>query len=673
MSTMLPEWAAYRAKGMMVIMLLLGAAFAVGHHFFYQSLSAKPPPSVVYLGGLAGGLTGQQVNLAVGSVFAFLVNSALGAAITTAADQALWTAIRTKSSKLEVIDNLAAATTNVWSIFDFRLWKKSLTRMVLATIFWLLSVTSFITPATLNVGWSVVKSRLTARVPQVDFTSLNFANIEGQTDLTPTFVYSNPQYSVLQAVAGSTTGGQILPISSPHQNATWLLEFDGPALSCQGIDNESALYNNFTNNILVTMAAGGKSGTDYLCMRSFGYISWVPTADIDTGVISPLPFPHLSLNSTTYKPPSRTLGPMAYSADEALTLYVAALPGMTRGDLLACANTDIGSVSFPQSSLDQIANMTITRCSMYNTSYIANFTYINGIQSVEVATNGSLNNVTGLLSVGGAGPLEKRGMGSRSPIYNVHAVETFAYQSVMDAFGRMFVGVIAYEYPPGNEDRTAAHTIDTQMVLTPLLGTADYSFLQSLDMGRSVGGIDSLLESVEDGGTPWNGYSVVQSLNSTLPVASVIEELFLNATISLMSMPLLRPNYSSPYAPPDVAMTLTTYSVIYSYAAQTLWLAYGIAISMTFLSILLGFVSIYYNDGFSYMTKFSTILRVAHCADLSEPVRPEDTDGKDPMPRYIKDLTISFPPTGNSGHYEKAAVVSEEEQLQQREDEETQV
>lgn len=136
MSTMLPEWAAYRAKGMMVIMLLLGAAFAVGHHFFYQSLSAKPPPSVVYLGGLAGGLTGQQVNLAVGSVFAFLVNSALGAAITTAADQALWTAIRTKSSKLEVIDNLAAATTNVWSIFDFRLWKKSLTRMVLATIFW---------------------------------------------------------------------------------------------------------------------------------------------------------------------------------------------------------------------------------------------------------------------------------------------------------------------------------------------------------------------------------------------------------------------------------------------------------------------------------------------------------------------------------------------------------
>ncbi|PNP46609.1 hypothetical protein THARTR1_10708 [Trichoderma harzianum] len=313
--------------------------------------------------------------------------------------------------------------------------------------------------------------------------------------------------------------------------------------------------------------------------------------------------------------------------------------------------------------------MAITKCMVYNTSYTANFTYINGIQSVELSTNRSLNNGAGRAIVRGTGPLEKFGVGVGSPIYNVQAVQTLAYQAVMDAFGRMFVGVITYEYPykGGTKARTRARTIDTQMALTPLMGTADYSFLQSLHMS----GIGSLLESVDDGRTRWNGYSVLQTLNSTLPVASVMEELFQNATISLMSVPLLRPNYSSPYAPPDVAVTLTTYSIIYSYAARTLWLTYGLAIGMILLSILLGFVSIYYNDGFSYMTKFSTILRVAHCIDLSEPVRPEDTDGKDPTPRYIKDLTISFPPAGNTGRYEKAAVVSEEELQQQREDEET--
>lgn len=134
--TMLPEWATHPARGTMAIMLLFGAAFTIGHHFFYQSLSGKPPSNAVYFNGFSGGLTGQQVNLAAGSVFAFLVNSALGVVINTAANQALWVAIKTKASKLEVIDNLATATTSIWSMFDFRLWKKSPIRMALATIFW---------------------------------------------------------------------------------------------------------------------------------------------------------------------------------------------------------------------------------------------------------------------------------------------------------------------------------------------------------------------------------------------------------------------------------------------------------------------------------------------------------------------------------------------------------
>lgn len=120
----------------MAIMLLSGTAFIIGHHFFYQSLSGKPPPNVVYFSGFAGGLTEQQVNLAAGSAFAFFVSSALGVVITTAANQALWVAVRTKPSKLEVIDNLATATTNIWNMFDFRLWKSSPIRMTLVTIFW---------------------------------------------------------------------------------------------------------------------------------------------------------------------------------------------------------------------------------------------------------------------------------------------------------------------------------------------------------------------------------------------------------------------------------------------------------------------------------------------------------------------------------------------------------
>lgn len=91
---------------------------------------------------------------------------------------------------------------------------------------------------------------------------------------------------------------------------------------------------------------------------------------------------------------------------------------------------------------------------------------------------------------------------------------------------------------------------------------------------------------------------------------------------------------------------------------------------MALLSILLGTISIYNNGGASYTTKFSTILRVAQCINFSEPIKPEDTDGQDPTPPYIKKLTISFPPAENTARYNKAAQSSEEEQQQVDADEE---
>ncbi|KAJ4856067.1 hypothetical protein T069G_09435 [Trichoderma breve] len=618
---MLPKWATHRAMGTMVVMLLFGATFSIGHHFFYQSLSGKPPPSSVYFSHLGGGLTGQQVNLAVGSVFAFLVNSAFGAVITTAADQALWATVRTKTLKLGTIDNLATATTGIWSIFDFRLWRESPIRMILVTILWLISITSFITPATLNVVWSATTSTSLMRVPQIDFTSLNFANIQSQPSLSPMYAYSNPQYAVLQTVAGSTTGGYVLPISSPYDNATWLLEFPGPALSCESINKASALYHNISDNILNAMTAGAAG-----CVRSFGYLSWVPTVpDINSGAISSLPFPSLfnisdsKLSSAVYEPPSLPLGPVSRDA-EVLELYIAAMPGMDQ-------NT--------------------------------NFTYVNNIQSVNITTQGSFNNISAMEPIAGTSPLEINQTLHNPPMYNVQGVENYAYEAVMDAFGRMFVGAIVRDFDGDAYGNTVGVTIAADMASTPLLRTKDFNFLQPL----IVTGNSKFLKGFADSPILWNGNSVEAAANSTIPMAGVMEELFRNATVSLMSNSLLQPNYSSPYAPPDVPVTQTHYALIYSYAANTLWLAYGIALGMTLLSILLGVVSIYHNSGFSYMSKFSTILRVTHCIDLSDAIQPEDKDGKDPTPRYIKNLTVSFPPTGDTVRYRRATKDSEGGQL----------
>ncbi|KAF3062506.1 hypothetical protein CFAM422_010673 [Trichoderma lentiforme] len=646
---MLPKWTTHRAMGTMVVMLLFGAAFSIGHHFFYQSLSGKPPPSSVYFSRLGGGLTGQQVNLAVGSVFAFIVNSAFGAVISTAADQALWATVRTKTLKLGTIDNLATVTTGIWSIFDFRLWRESPIRMILVTILWLISITSFITPATLNVGWSATTSTSLMRVPQIDFTSLNFANIQSQLSFSPKYAYSNPQYAVLQTVSGSTTGGYVLPISPPYENATWLLNFPGPALSCENISEASALYRNISDNIFNASTTGGAG-----CVRSFGYLSWVPTIpDINSGAISSLPFPGLfnisdsKLSSVVYEPPSLPVGPLNGDA-EVLELYIAAMPGMDQGS--TCQR--------------QLPNrpMTITSCYMYNTSYIANFTYVNNIQSVNITTQGSFNNISAMKPIAGTSPLEINQTFHNPPMYNVQGVETYSYEAVMDAFGRMFVGAIVRDLGGDPYENQEGVTIAADMASTPLLQTKEFNFLQPLTV---TGNLKSL---AADAPRLWNGNSVEAAANSTIPMARVMEELFRNATVSLMSNSLLQPNYSSPYAPPDVPVTQTHYALIYSYAANTLWLAYGIALGMALLSILLGVVSIYHNSGFSYMSKFSTILRVTHCIDLSDAIQPEDKDGKDPTPRYIKNLTVSFPPTGDSVRYRRAKKDSEGKQLRQIEE-----
>jgi hypothetical protein len=134
---MLPQWATLKARMTMVIMLIFGMGLAAGHHLFYQSLAGQPPPSSVYdISGLSVRLTGQQVNLAIGSAFAVLVKAALEIAVDTAAEQASWSAIRTQSIKLASIDNLLVTRNSVWSMLDIRLWRTSLRTMLLSTVFW---------------------------------------------------------------------------------------------------------------------------------------------------------------------------------------------------------------------------------------------------------------------------------------------------------------------------------------------------------------------------------------------------------------------------------------------------------------------------------------------------------------------------------------------------------
>lgn len=375
-------------------------------------------------------------------------------------------------------------------------------------------------------------------VPRIDFTSLNFANMLLQEGQQPSYYYSNPQYSVLEAVAASTTERDILSMTPTYQNATWLLEFPGPALSCQNIEADSALYKNISDNILAAMVAPALaaklSPIGEPCLRSFGYISWVPTVAVGSTVMNPLPFPNVgSFNDTTYEPPSETLGPLfdevpTASANSTLSLYVAALPSMDIKPTTYICLYPNGTYD-AEHALNQLANMTITQCTTYNATYIANFTYTDGAQSVNLTTQGSYDNyVTGVMSTSDVEDVA------------VQFVENLAYQTVVDAFGRIIVGTIMMNNPNDNAADLSTLTLGSQMSTTSLLNTIELNFLQTVVANPS----NSLLSLEAYTGTAhseeWNGFSVLQVANSTLPMASAIEEMFKNATMSLMSSPYLK-------------------------------------------------------------------------------------------------------------------------------------
>lgn len=87
-------------------------------------------------------------------------------------------------------------------------------------------------------------------------------------------------------------------------------------------------------------------------------------------------------------------------------------------------------------------------------------------------------------------------------------------------------------------------------------------------------------------------------------------------------------------------VTKISYQNIYVYTRHKLWLANGIAIACASTAVAIGLYTIL-STGTSYSSDFSTIIRVARGSTLSEEVDPSDTDGKDPLPDYLKRSSIS--------------------------------
>jgi hypothetical protein len=118
--------------------LLAGVAFALGHHAFYTHLAGQATPSG-YHAIMESQISKQQLNIAAGNAFSFLVKSMLAIAVASSYVQLFWR-VMTHSKKqtlLVDVDTAFSLQQNILTLFRASTWRKQYIVLTpMALIFW---------------------------------------------------------------------------------------------------------------------------------------------------------------------------------------------------------------------------------------------------------------------------------------------------------------------------------------------------------------------------------------------------------------------------------------------------------------------------------------------------------------------------------------------------------
>lgn len=397
----------------------------------------------------------------------------------------------------------------------------------------LVPIASVITPAALTVavaGVNPVDSTM-LRVPNVDFLSLNFANIQAELG---SFAYLSPRYAVDKVAAATAAQGAILAIAPPAANSSWIVDFADPSIMCT--DLQGSPLDAIKENIQKVAAIDR-------CETAFGYIAWTPSY-LPTSVpganyeLYTLPF-ILSSNDTSYALNYESLGPLPRGINGAAsipaTFYAANFYNMTN-------KGGNGGASCSGFKFDHnlLPNITVLQCQLYNASYHVSFLYKNGDQIIDITVDENpYNSVTPILDLDmtyAEGPLASYKNGSVTE-YNTTEVKTLSYQSVMDSFGQIVVGTI------WNSVNTLGSAVASNAsVMSTVLGEAEELAWLNGYPPKQPDLVSTLQQAIaaERPGQMWNGLDIVDDFQSATPFKVALETLFQNITVGLMSSKLLQ-------------------------------------------------------------------------------------------------------------------------------------
>jgi hypothetical protein len=262
----------------MLLGLLAGLAFSIGHHYFYQSLDGQAISNTTF---------DQQINIAIGTAFAFLVKASLAIAVGSAYVQYLWHTLRRERLKVDHIDSLASLLTSAIDFFNLGALRGHAPLAMLALLAWLIPLAAIVPPATLSVHASPDQHSTTSpkMISIPDWSSNNYAQqfqVETASPLVAGFNnihYNGPQSYFTRLAWATALQGTIPTIDAPSLNASYTLNVSAPALSCQAVD--ASVLGGFTTAFGCDPRS---NNTETSCQLSeddvqnvFQYIAWTPS------------------------------------------------------------------------------------------------------------------------------------------------------------------------------------------------------------------------------------------------------------------------------------------------------------------------------------------------------------------------------------------------------------
>jgi hypothetical protein len=309
----------------------------------------------------------------------------------------------------------------------------------------------------------------------------------------PILNYTGPHQEVLSIASATISQGSILQIVPPDLNATWQVEFSGPSIACTDLEAEQREF--LTGRFICKWEA-----------IDLNYASWTDSLD-------PY-FSNYSLKPTS-DPAELGTWPLYVAAFQRDSFFYSSVPDPESEDCSGTTADNPALASHARKFLEQV-DPTYLECDFRNSSYSVAFKYVYGQQEIEA-------NVTHGETV--SPPDETIMNGGALDEFLFESIRGFVYRSIFDAFRAQVVGSVYVRWPSVEQ-----HFGPTALGLS-MTKTQELSYLVG-----PKGGYGSFMSHL----AKWVGPVTLaskgaESVHDTRPLKEVLEELFQNVTISMMS------------------------------------------------------------------------------------------------------------------------------------------